>query len=60
MEQNEILGEMQFGSRKDWKGEDANFILTSAIDISRQEETGLMTCFLDCSRTYDCIDRRHL
>ena len=60
MEQSGILGEMQYGFRKERRGEDCIFILTSAIEIARQEGTGLITCFLDCTRAYDRIDRNIL
>ena len=60
MEQHEKLGEMQFGFPKDSRGEDCIFILTTAIGIARQEGTGLITCFLDCTRAYDRIDQQRL
>ena len=60
MESTGTIGEMQFGFRKDRRGEDCMFILTSAIEIARHEKTGLITCFLDCTKAYDRIDRNRL
>ena len=60
MEQSGIPGEIQYGFRKYRRGENCIFILTSTIVIARQEGTGLITCFLDCTRAYDRIDRNLL
>ena len=51
---------MRFGFRKDRGGEDCIFILKSAIEIAKHERTGIITCFLDCTKAYDRIDRNRL
>ena len=57
MEDKACLSEMQNGFRKGRRGDDSLFILTSAIELSRKNKTGLVACFLDCSRAFDRIDR---
>ncbi|XP_028969045.1 uncharacterized protein LOC108865189 [Galendromus occidentalis] len=59
-EDTEQLSEMQNGFRKDRRGEDNIFILTSAIEIARAQKTGLICVFLDATKAYDRIDRRKL
>src|SRR5215204_3189631 len=60
MENDEILGEMQNGFRTDRRGDDNLFMLTSMIEICRRQSKGLITCYLDCTKAYDRIDRDHL
>ena len=60
IEKERILGEMQNGFRRDRRGEDNLFILTSAIEIARKQRKGLVTCFLDCTKAYDRISRDNL
>ena len=60
MEGNKVLGEMQFGFRKDRRGEDCIYILTSAIEIARKTKKGLIACFLDCTKAYDRVNRDQL
>ena len=60
IEQNGILGEMQNGYRRNRRGDDCLFILTSAIEIARAEKRGFKVTFLDCSKAYDKVDREKL
>ena len=60
MEECRVLGEMQNGFRRGRRGDDNVFILTSAIELSRKNKTGLVACFLDCSKAFDRIDRLKL
>ena len=60
MENNTILGEMQNGFRSDRRGDDNIFILTSAIELSRSDQTGLICAYLDCTAAYDRVNRQKL
>lgn len=60
MESNGILGEMQNGFRTDRRVDDNIFILTSAIELSRLDKTGLICVYLDCTAAYDTVNRRRL
>ena len=51
---------MQNGFRKDRRGEDNIFILTSAIESARHQKVGLVCVFLDASKAYDRVDRGKL
>jgi hypothetical protein len=53
MEDKGILGEMQNGFRSGRRGDDNIFMLTSAIEIARKRNEGLMCTFLDCTKAYD-------
>ena len=52
-----ILEEMQNGFRRDRRGVDSLFILTSTIEIARKQRKRLITCFLDYTKAYDQISR---
>jgi exonuclease III len=60
MEEEEVVGEMQNGFRRERRGEDNLFIVTSAIEMTRRQNKGLITCFLDCTKAYDRISRDSL
>src|SRR5713101_5925446 len=60
IEQEGILGEKQNGFRSGRRGEDNLFILTSAIEISRRQNQGLICAFLDCSCIRPCKQRSPL
>ena len=60
MEDTKQLSEMQNGFRKDRRGEDNIFILTSAIESARHQKVGLVCVFLDASKAYDRVDRGKL
>ncbi|XP_018493845.1 uncharacterized protein LOC108863771 [Galendromus occidentalis] len=57
---HKILGEMQHGYRDKRRGDDCLFILTSAIEIARIQNIGLLATFLDCTRAYDKVCRTKL
>ncbi|XP_018496103.1 uncharacterized protein LOC100900178 [Galendromus occidentalis] len=54
------LGEMQHGYRDKRRGDDCLFILTSAIEMARIQNRGLLATFLDCTRAYDKVCRTKL
>lgn len=54
------LSEMQNGFRKNRRVEDNIFILTSAIESARTQQTGLICVFLDATKAYDRINRHKL
>lgn len=60
VEENRILGEMQNGFRKNRRGEDNVFILTTAVEAARFQNKGLICTFLDASRAYDGVNRDKL
>ena len=60
IEGEEILGEMQNGFRPKRRGDDNLFVITSAIELSRKQKTGLICAFLDATKAYDRIDREKL
>ena len=60
MEDTKQLSEIQNGFRKDRRGEDNIFILTSAIESARHQKVGLICVFLDASKAYDRVDRGKL
>ena len=60
MEDNTILGEMQNGFRSGKRGDDNIFILTSAIELSMSDKTGLIWAYLDCTAAYDRVNRQKL
>ena len=60
MEDNSILGEMQSGFRRGRRGDDNLFVLSSAIEMSRLDKTGLVCVYLDCSAAYDRVNREKL
>ena len=49
---------MQNGFRCDRRGEDNIFIVSSAIELARAQQKGLICVFLDATKAYDRIDRK--
>ncbi|XP_028967056.1 uncharacterized protein LOC114828185 [Galendromus occidentalis] len=52
-----ILGEMHNGYRRDRRGDDCMFIVTSIIEMTRAEKRGLKATFLDCTKAYDKLEQ---
>ena len=57
MEETNLLGEIQFGFRKDKRTADAIFILTQLIEESRKHGKKIALAFLDIRKAYDRVNR---
>ena len=59
-EDNNLLGNIQTGFRKDRLGTENLFILESVIEKCKRENIKLMIAMLDITKAYDKVDRNFL
>ncbi len=57
VEQRELLGDIQFGFRKDKRTTDALFILSQIIERQKRKGKKIALAFLDIRKAYDRVDR---
>ncbi len=60
LELNKIFGDLQFGFRKDFRTQDALFILSHILHSRKQSGHTTYAAFLDLKKAYDVVDRQML
>ena len=60
VEENQILGELQNGFRRDRRLEDNLFVTTQCIEIAMKNQTPLWLAYLDIKGAYDNVSQEKL